>query len=192
MPCRASAPVPRIPSASAWWRTSAYRKRVTHAWPISMTLNLGACVGLVIGGVVAHASGSYVREFWAPLIVGAVLLFGVGSPLPGATRNFDGNGKDPARSKGWQHSWLGLVAKALCPAQKKPGTEEVRESSLRRSPNTTTTTRASSGLQRYGLDYLSASFRIFYRDTLRPHAAGTRFFLHSRLLPWSPCHARHH
>ena len=41
--------------------------------PVSMALNLGACVGPVIGGWVAFTSGSFEWVFWALVVVGGIL-----------------------------------------------------------------------------------------------------------------------
>jgi multidrug resistance protein len=60
--------------------------------PVSMALNLGACVGPVVGGWVAFTSGSYEWAFWALVIVGGVLLFIVAGLLPETARAVVGNG----------------------------------------------------------------------------------------------------
>ena len=76
--------------------------------PISMLLNMGACVGPVIGGLVAFTSGSYEWVFWALVVVGGILLFGVGTFLPETARNVVGNGKGSAQQKWWERSWWSL------------------------------------------------------------------------------------
>jgi multidrug resistance protein len=76
--------------------------------PISMLLNLGACVGPVIGGLVAFTSGSYEWVFWALVVVGGVLLFGVGAFLPETARNVVGNGNATTQQKWWERSWWSL------------------------------------------------------------------------------------
>lgn len=77
--------------------------------PIGMALNLGACVGPVVGGVVAHLRGNHIWVFWALAIVAAVLLGGVGMFLPETGRNLVGDGSDVRRFKWWQRSGMGLV-----------------------------------------------------------------------------------
>jgi len=81
--------------------------------PISMALNLGACVGPVVGGAVAYTSGSHVWVFWALVIVGFVLLFAVGMLLPETARNQVGNGSDLRSYKWWQLSWAMVLKRSL-------------------------------------------------------------------------------
>ena len=82
--------------------------------PVSMALNLGACVGPIIGGWVAYTSGSYEWVFWVLVIVGAILLLGVGALLPetacppcgagtlvGIEKCMDHNYKATAKKIGW-------------------------------------------------------------------------------------------
>ncbi|TVY56693.1 Itaconate transport protein [Lachnellula cervina] len=60
--------------------------------PVSMTLNLGTCIGPVIGGLVAYTSGSYEWVFYALVMIGAVLLAMVILFLPETARIVVGNG----------------------------------------------------------------------------------------------------
>ena len=73
--------------------------------PVSMALNLGTCIGPVVGGWVAYTSGSYEWVFWVLLIVGAVLLLGVGALLPETARSVVGNGSGRKRLSRWEGSW---------------------------------------------------------------------------------------
>ena len=73
--------------------------------PVSMALNLGACIGPVVGGAVAYTSGSYEWIFWALVIVGAILLLGVGALLPETARSVVGNGEGRKTLKWWEQSW---------------------------------------------------------------------------------------
>ncbi|OTA07296.1 hypothetical-protein [Trichoderma parareesei] len=119
--------------------------------PISMALNLGACVGPVVGGVVAHTSGSYVWVFWALVIVGVILFCSVGFLLPETGRGLVGNGGDASRFEWWQLSWLGLMRRRL-------------RKTLAQGPerSDTTATRSST----WKITNLLACLRIiFYRDT---------------------------
>ncbi|KAK0654214.1 Dityrosine transporter 1 [Lasiodiplodia hormozganensis] len=50
--------------------------------PVSMALNLGACVGPVVGGWVAYRSGGFAWVFWTLVVVGAALWFCIGLLLP--------------------------------------------------------------------------------------------------------------
>ncbi|OAQ90083.1 NACHT and WD domain-containingprotein [Purpureocillium lilacinum] len=141
-------------------------KRGAMLGPVGMALNLGACVGPVVGGAVAYTRGDHVWVFWALLIVGVVLLLGVGMLLPETARGLVGNGGDPARFSRWQLSWLQLLrhhvrkSKALkfpekraCPQQpsvNKAGPEVKRTGPFRKT-----------------LENLLACFRIIlHRDTI--------------------------
>ena len=73
--------------------------------PVSMALNLGACVGPVVGGWVAYTSGSYEWIFWVLVIVGATLLLGVGVLLPETARSLVGNGSGRKSLSWWEESW---------------------------------------------------------------------------------------
>lgn len=76
--------------------------------PVSMALNLGACVGPVVGGWIAYSSGSYERVFWVLVIVGAVLLLSVGALQPETARSVVGNGSRRNRQSGWEESWYNM------------------------------------------------------------------------------------
>lgn len=129
--------------------------------PIGMALNLGTCIGPVVGGVVAYTSGSHVWVFWALFIVGGVLFVGVGAFLPETARNMVGNGSDTSLYKWWQYSWAGLIRSQV----------KARASTRTDDADLTTAlppTAASHNavVQRYGLSNLVACFRIiFYKDT---------------------------
>ncbi|KAI9373743.1 major facilitator superfamily domain-containing protein [Aspergillus egyptiacus] len=74
----------------------------TMAW-VSMALNLGTCLGPIIGGLVAYLSGNIEWVFWALFIVGLLLFFIVGIFLPETARNLVGNGSDQTERTLWQH-----------------------------------------------------------------------------------------
>lgn len=76
--------------------------------PVSMALNLGACIGPVVGGWVAYTSGSHEWVFWALVIVGAFLLLGVGTLLPETARSVVGNGSGRKRQSLWNKSWYSI------------------------------------------------------------------------------------
>ncbi|KAL9614135.1 MAG: hypothetical protein Q9167_001345 [Letrouitia subvulpina] len=76
--------------------------------PVSMALNLGACVGPVVGGWVAYTSGSYEWVFWVLVIIGAVLLLSVGALLPETARTVVGDGSRRKRQSGWEESWYNI------------------------------------------------------------------------------------
>ncbi len=73
--------------------------------PVSMALNLGACVGPVVGGWVAYTSGSYEWVFWVLVIVGAILLLVISALLPETARSVVGNGREGKRQSWWEESW---------------------------------------------------------------------------------------
>ena len=77
--------------------------------PVSMALNLGACIGPIVGGSVAWTSGSYEWVFWALFIVGVVLWLGVGLFLPETARVLVGNGGHDAERRWWEKSWFIVV-----------------------------------------------------------------------------------
>ncbi|KAI1074361.1 major facilitator superfamily domain-containing protein [Whalleya microplaca] len=121
---------------------------------VGMTLNLGACVGPVIGGAVAYTSGSYVWLFWALVIVAVVLFGGVGLLLPETARTLIGNGGDYSQYKWWQLSWLNLMKR--CSGY---GSRTI-ESSQEKAQN-------KSVARKYGLINILSCFRIiFHKDTL--------------------------
>ncbi|KAG8525533.1 uncharacterized protein KY384_009177 [Bacidia gigantensis] len=72
--------------------------------PVSMALNLGACVGPVVGGWVGYSSGSYEWVFWALVIIGAILLLSVGAFLPETARSVVGDGSRKKQRSGWEES----------------------------------------------------------------------------------------
>lgn len=80
---------------------------------VSMALNLGACVGPVIGGSVAWSSGSYEWVFWSLVIVGVVLWLGVGLFLPETARILVGNGGFDAQRYWWEESWSSVLIRWL-------------------------------------------------------------------------------
>ncbi|KAH0844118.1 hypothetical protein AYO21_02127 [Fonsecaea monophora] len=77
--------------------------------PVSMALNLGACIGPVVGGWVSYSSGSFEWIFWALVIVGGLLLFFVGTFLPETARSLVGNGAQRASLPLWEWTWLRMI-----------------------------------------------------------------------------------
>ncbi|KAF2121587.1 major facilitator superfamily domain-containing protein [Lophiotrema nucula] len=130
--------------------------------PISMALNLGACIGPVVGGAVAWTSGTYDWVFWALVIVGAALLLGVGLLLPETTRSLVGNGSDPSLYRWWQLSGLGLIRhrfrRTLEPADPVTNASGTQPANLHGSQ--------SSVSLKDGLKTILVCFRlILYKDT---------------------------
>jgi multidrug resistance protein len=101
--------------------------------PVSMALNLGACVGPVIGGWVAFTSGSFEWAFWALVIVGVILLAGVAGLLPETARSVVGNGEE-RNGLGWcKKSLWGLRRQwqILKRENKNPNKSETHNSKLK-------------------------------------------------------------
>ena len=76
--------------------------------PVSMALNLGTCLGPIVGGWVAFKSGSYNWVFWFLVIIGSVLLVAVGGLLSETARNVVGNGSVKTK-RWWERTWLSFV-----------------------------------------------------------------------------------
>ena len=76
--------------------------------PVSMALNLGTCIGPIVGGWVAFRSGYYKWLFWFLTIIGVVLLVAVGGLLPETARNVVANGSVKTR-KWWERTWLSFL-----------------------------------------------------------------------------------
>ena len=79
-------------------------ERGSMVGPISMALNLGTCVGPIVGGLVAYKSGNYGWIFWFLVVVGVVLLGAVAGFLPETARAVVGNGSLKAR-RWWERTW---------------------------------------------------------------------------------------
>ncbi|KAL9018254.1 MAG: hypothetical protein Q9185_004420 [Variospora sp. 1 TL-2023] len=73
--------------------------------PISMALNLGTCIGPIVGGLVAYKSVNYGWVFWFLVFFGVVLLAVVAGFLPETARNVVGNGSREAR-RWWERPWM--------------------------------------------------------------------------------------
>jgi MFS family permease len=91
--------------------------------PVSMALNLGACVGPVVGGAVAWTSGNYEWVFWTLVIVGMTLWVFVGLFLPETARALVGSGSPEAERRWWEESWLIVVKRWLFDRKEKAETK---------------------------------------------------------------------
>lgn len=140
------------------------RDRGRMLGPIGMALNLGTCVGPIIGGCVAYFSGSYNWAFWALVIAGIILFSSVGLFLPETARSLVGNGADRSRFKWWQISWLSLVQESLAGGASLAGNKDkVKNTDEARA---TSQSSAKRFLQKYGLINFYNCFRIiFHKDT---------------------------
>ena len=92
---------------------SVHSERGSMLGPVSMALNLGACVGPIVGGWVAYTSKSYEWVFWVLVIVGAFLLLSVVTLLPETARSVVGNGSQRRNDSGWEESWFNLCKRWL-------------------------------------------------------------------------------
>lgn len=75
--------------------------------PTQGAANLAVCVGPVIGGWIALASGGFQWVFWALTIFGLSVWLIVGVALPETARNVVGNGG--SKKKGWKRPWWEVV-----------------------------------------------------------------------------------
>ncbi|KAI1203691.1 major facilitator superfamily domain-containing protein [Nemania serpens] len=126
--------------------------------PISMALNLGACVGPVAGGAVAYKSQSYTWVFYSLVGVGVTLLAGVGLFLPETARSLVGDGSDRSRYSKWQLSWVELFSQYL--GRDKDDQQRTKHELPEQREN-------EAAGQKYTLNIFLACFRIiFHKDTI--------------------------
>ena len=145
--------------------------------PVSMALNLGACVGPVIGGSVAWTSGSYEWVFWSLVIVGVVLWLGVGLFLPETARVLVGNGGSDAERRWWEESWSSVLMRWLF-AQK--GNTKTENQEARDRGDGPVSSRKSTWQQCRFVNPLACLRVMFHLDTFF-HAVDARVFLCSPL-----------
>lgn len=132
-------------------------KRGSMVGPINMTMNLGTCVGPLIGGTVAYTKGEVGWVFWALVIIGVLLLIMVIFCLPETSRNLVGKGDD-SRYKLWQLSLIGLL--------RRRNTDHPEKSAPTTTAIPATPTTGPSPLH-VGFTNLFRCFRIiFHKDTL--------------------------
>ncbi len=131
--------------------------------PVSMALNVGACVGPVVGGWVAYTSGSYEWVFWALVIVGGVLWLGVAALLPETARSIldDGNSNGSIWQSWWRESWWGLWKRRSRVEKEKTSGEEPSVT----SENDSDVVRRSVLKRWYLRNPLSPLRIIFHLDT---------------------------
>lgn len=141
------------------------RDRGRMLGPIGMALNLGTCIGPIIGGCVAYFSGSYNWAFWALVIAAIILFSSVGLFLPETARSLVGNGSDRSRFKWWQISWLSLAQEFLAGGTGLDRDKHAFDGAEQAIP-LSQTTPAERFLQKYGLINFYNCFRIiFHKDT---------------------------
>lgn len=130
--------------------------------PLSMALNLGACVGPVVGGAVAYTSGNYYWVFWALVIVSVVLWVGVGLSLPETARVLVGNGDPAAERRWWEESWSSMIKRLLQGAR---GTIANEPQTLEKHDATPTVPRPSLLQQCRRINPFGCLRVVFHRDT---------------------------
>ncbi|KAL8670997.1 MAG: hypothetical protein Q9168_004489 [Polycauliona sp. 1 TL-2023] len=75
--------------------------------PAMGAANLAVCIGPVVGGWTAQASGSYEWVFWCLVIYGCLVVLTVGFGLPETARNVVGNGE--TKTGCWEKTWWDLL-----------------------------------------------------------------------------------
>ena len=81
------------------------RERGSMLGPVSMALNIGTCVGPIVGGLVAYKSHGFQWVFWALVILGFVLFIGTALFLPETARSLVGNGSVRDQHIKYQSLW---------------------------------------------------------------------------------------
>lgn len=89
--------------------------------PTQGAANLAVCVGPVLGGWIALASGGFQWVFWALTIFGVLVWLVVGMALPETARNVVGNGSRERR--GWERSWWEVIKKKTTKRKKAAESE---------------------------------------------------------------------
>jgi multidrug resistance protein len=84
----------------------------TLGW-VSMALNLGTCIGPMLGSLVVYLSGDTEWIFAALVVIAFILLFLVGLFLPETGRNIVGNGSQTLGEPLWQEPWWISVKRIL-------------------------------------------------------------------------------
>ncbi|KAF2650028.1 MFS general substrate transporter [Lophiostoma macrostomum CBS 122681] len=132
--------------------------------PISIALNLGTCVGPVVGGAVAYTSGTYHWVFWALVLVGSFLLLAVGLFLPETARSLVGNGDDPSLYKWWYLSGYSLIRRGLVPPTPPTGEQNTNFTANRSSRLSASTQKHTASSIMKGI---FACVRVaFHKDTI--------------------------
>ena len=134
--------------------------------PTQGAANLAVCLGPVVGGWVALASGGFSWVFWALVIFGATVLIVVGILLPETARNVVGNGSLEAR--GWSRTWWTLTMHRKhvgCRPNEHRAAEEGNEhDEVQRSSYSTK--EAMKRKEKFKMASPWAALRIiFYKDT---------------------------
>jgi len=138
--------------------------------PTQGAANLAVCLGPVIGGWVALASGGFEWVFWALVIFGGTVLALVGVALPEMARNVVENGS--VEATGWRRPWWS-IASVWVGRRKEKKRRTIDEEVMEKSGETTGEINARKGKQRkvgkkerFKMANPLAAIRIiFYKDT---------------------------
>ena len=118
--------------------------------------NVGTCIGPIIGGWIALASGSFVWAFWALFIFGVVMLVAMAMVLPETARNVVGNGS--VMDDRWNQSIWQIIE------YRRPWSEKANI--LQMTHNDTGSGSHTKALRSFKLTSPFKSLRlIFYKDT---------------------------
>ena len=139
--------------------------------PVTMALNVGTCIGPIVGGWVAFSSGHYVWVFWFLVIVGTLLLVAVAGFLPETARNVVGNGSVEA-TRWWERTWGVIVWDRGCKILRRDsGKDRENKGRERRSERDEGTvpsgakSQANGAIRRHRIRNALACLRIiFWKD----------------------------
>lgn len=137
--------------------------------PTQGAANLAVCVGPVLGGWIALASGGFEWVFWALTIFGGSVWLVVGVALPETARNVVGNGSSE-RTR-WNRPWW-QVMKRMRKKRKEATGSDVAEPGAQQPASEKRTIRIGNGESPVGrwsrlkmLNPLAAIRIIFWKDT---------------------------
>lgn len=133
----------------------------TMGW-VSIALNLGTCVGPIMGGLIVSLSGDIQWIFWAIFAVGFLQFLMVGMFLPETARNLVGNGSDPERFTIWQRSWWNNIKTLPSPEKKKNENDHQEGEAEARIEQTTFDRGTKDVLTMLNIRIFAVAFRIIF------------------------------
>ena len=122
--------------------------------------NVGPCIGPLVGGGVASASGGFIWVFWGLVIFGALILTVLGFFLIETARNVVGNGSK--MPKWWQKTWLVVLMDWRM--GRRADADEKKSSEGSEGKNTALT-KISNKVGSKHTNPLTSLRIIFFRDT---------------------------
>lgn len=144
-------------------------KRGSVLGPTQGAANLAVCIGPVLGGWIALASGGFQWVFWALTIFGVFVWLVVGMALPETARNVVGNGSSERRE--WERPWWEVIKKKRTKCKEATGSAVVElgapQPTLEPPLNWTRNREISEGKRRMVkmLNPFAAIRIIFWKDT---------------------------